>query len=138
MSATQAQVAFAAEFVLFLAALAGVAVLVLRPALLAPDRPSRWAMGAGFLAVGVASFVHGSLIEPDAGSAWVVGPRLAGLLLLAVVTVPRRSSPVVNVARLAVAVLLGAEVATLVVDHPSTGVDVTRMVGGGLLTAVLF
>jgi PAS domain S-box-containing protein len=138
MSATQAQVAFAAEFVLFLAALAGVAVLVLRPQLLAPRPRSRWAMGIGFLGVGTASFVHGSLIEPDAGSAWVVGTRLVGLLLLAAVAVPARSSTVVHVARLAVGVLLVAEVTTLLADDPGTAIDVARIVGAGLLAAILF
>ncbi|MCU1485047.1 MAG: hypothetical protein JWN67_1793 [Actinomycetia bacterium] len=138
MSATQAQVAFAAEFVLFLAALAGVAVLVLRPELLAPDRWSRWAMATGFLAIGAASFVHGSLIEPEAGSAWVVAPRLAGLLLLAAVTVPARPSVVIHLARLAVGVLVAAEVAALVVADPGTGIDVARIVGAALLAAVLF
>jgi PAS domain S-box-containing protein len=138
VSATQAQVAFAAEFVLFLAALAGVAVLVLRPALLAPDRWSRWAMGAGFLAVGAASFVHGSLLEPDADSPAVVVPRLLGLLLLAAVTIRSRPVKAVLLARLAVLVLLGAEVATLVVRDPDTSIDVARIVGAVLLTGLLF
>jgi PAS domain S-box-containing protein len=138
MSATQAQIAFAAEFVLFLASLAGVAVLVLRSDLLAPDRWSRWAMAAGFLAVGAASFVHGSLLEADPGSAWVVAPRLAGLVLLAVVTLRPRQAAVVNAARLAVVVLLVAEVATLVVDDPGTAIDLARIAGAVLLTGVLF
>jgi PAS domain S-box-containing protein len=138
MSATQAQVAFAAEFVLFLAALAGVAVLVLRPNLLAPVRWARWAMVAGFLLVGAASFVHGSLLVPEADAAGVVGPRLAGLLLLAAVAVPARGAKVVHLARLAVGVLLAAEVATIVVRDPSTPIDVLRIAGAVLLTGLLF
>jgi PAS domain S-box-containing protein len=138
MSATQAQVAFAAEFVLFLAALAGLAVLVLRPSLLAPERWSRVAMALGFAAIGAASFTHGSLLEPDATAPWVLVPRVVGLLLLAVVTVRGRRSGVLHLARLAVAVLLASEVAAVVVDRPSTGIDAARIVGAALLTGLLF
>jgi two-component system phosphate regulon sensor histidine kinase PhoR len=138
MSATQAQVAFAAEFVLFLAALAGVAVLVLRPSLLAPARWARGAMALGFLLVGVASFVHGSLLVPEADAPGVVVPRLVGLLLLGAVVVPTRAAKVVQLARLAVGVLLAAEVATIVVRDPSTPVDALRITGAVLLTGVLF
>ncbi|MCU1379232.1 MAG: hypothetical protein JWN29_2215 [Acidimicrobiales bacterium] len=139
MTATQAQIAFAAEFVLFLAALAGVSVLVLRSALLAEGRLARWAMAAGFLAVGAAAFVHGSLVEPDGGSPAVVVLRLVGLGLLGGATIGRgRGSLPVTALRLAVLVLAAAEMLSVLADQPGTAVDVVRVVGAVVLASVLF
>ena len=82
MSATQAQVAFAAEFVLFLAALGGTSVLLLRPSLLVDGRLGRSAVAAGFVGIGAAAFLHGSLLQPDARAAAVLVPRVVGIALL--------------------------------------------------------
>ena len=137
MSATQAQVAFVAEFVLFLACLAGTAVVVLRPGLVFEDRRARAVMTAGFVAVGTAAFLHGSLIESDAASGWVVGPRLAGLaLLLAASGVSQRVNIAVQALRVATAILLVAEVLVITID-PHTWIDVLRIAGALVLTAML-
>ncbi len=82
MSAASAQLGFAAEFVLFLVAVAGVGV-VLRGHLLGGRRQDRVLLAAGFAGVGLAAFLHGSLLVADAGAAAVVVPRLLGLALLA-------------------------------------------------------
>ncbi|MBW3580883.1 MAG: PAS domain-containing protein [Actinobacteria bacterium] len=81
MSTTSALLAFAAEFVLFLAAVAGVGVVV-RAQLLTRERQGQTLLALGFTSLGLASFLHGSLLEPDAASAFVVVPRLAGLALV--------------------------------------------------------
>ena len=137
MSATQAQVAFVAEFVLFLACLAGTAIVVLRPGLVFEDRRARALITSGFLAVGTAAFLHGSLVESDAASGWVVGPRLAGLaLLLAASGIRGRANIAVQALRLATAVLLIAELLVIAVD-PQTWIDILRIAGALVLTATL-
>jgi two-component system phosphate regulon sensor histidine kinase PhoR len=136
VSATQAQVAFVAEFVLFLACLAGTAVVLLRPGLVFEDRRGRVLLTAGFVAVAAAAFVHGSLLEADASAAWVVAPRLAGLVLLAAACVPRRrASDAIQALRLATVVLVVAEVLTASID-PHTWIDVLRIAGAVVLTGV--
>lgn len=137
MSALQAQVAFAAEFVLFLAALAGTAVLLVRPSLLADGRWARWTMTVGFAAVGTAAFLHGSLLEPDAGEPAVVVPRLAGLALLAASTLQRRASAALQAMLVAAMALAVAEAAVLVQDDPGTTTDAVRMAGAIVLTGAL-
>ncbi|MBW3576056.1 MAG: hypothetical protein KY450_14700 [Actinobacteria bacterium] len=82
MSAASAQLGFAAEFVLFLVAVAGVGV-VLRAQLLGSCRQDRMLLAAGFAGVGLASFLHGSLLVADAGASAVAVPRLLGIALLA-------------------------------------------------------
>ncbi len=81
MSTSSALLAFAAEFVLFLAAVAGVGVVV-RAQLLTRERQGQTLLALGFSGLGLASFLHGSLLEPDGASAVVVVPRLAGLALV--------------------------------------------------------
>ena len=137
MSATQAQVAFVAEFVLFLACLAGTAVLILRPGLVFEDRRARILMAAGLVTVGVAAFIHGSLLEADASAAWVVAPRLAGLALVAAACgLHRRASVAVQALRVATGILLLAELLTAVAD-PHTWIDVVRIAGAVVLTGTL-
>ena len=82
MSAASAQLGFAAEFVLFLVAVAGVGV-VLRAQLLGGRRQDRMLLATGFAGVGLASFLHGSLLVADAGASAVAVPRLLGIALLA-------------------------------------------------------
>ena len=82
MSAQAVQLRFAAEFVVFLAAAAGLATLVLRGRLVAGATWGRAAMAVGFAALAGAAFLHGWLgleeIDPPA----VVGLRLGGVALL--------------------------------------------------------
>jgi PAS domain S-box-containing protein len=137
-SAAEAQLAFAAEFVLFLAALAGTAVLVLRASLLVTGRPARWATTAGFVGVGVAALLHGSLLEADATAPAIVVPRLLGIVLLAVAPIGRRAGPGRLPTLVAAAALLGAELTVLLRDDPGSVADVERMVGAVVLTGMLF
>jgi two-component system sensor histidine kinase VicK len=66
MSASAAEVHFAAEFVTFLAAAVGIAVVLLRGDLLTANR-TRAVLGAGFTLLGAAAFLHGSLLLDAAG-----------------------------------------------------------------------
>lgn len=129
MSATRDQLAFAAEFLLFLTALAGVAVVALRSELLVRRGRLRWPLVAGMLAVGAAAFLHGSLLVTDAGAPAIVVPRIAGLVVIAIVTH-------VVAARTAAAVLLAAEVLSVVTEPPTAG-NVVRGAGALLLGAAL-
>jgi PAS domain S-box-containing protein len=137
-SAAEAQLAFAAEFVLFLAALAGAAVLVLRASLLVAGRPARWATMAGFVGVGVAAFVHGSLLEADAAAPTIVVPRLVGIVLLGAAALGPHARPGRLPTLVATAALLGAELTVVLRDDPGSIVDVERMVGAVVLTGMLF
>ena len=83
MSASSAQLQFAAEFVIFLAAASGLAVVVLRGGLLNERQPGRVALAFGFGALGAAAFIHGSQIVDDGGAASVVGLRMAGVVATA-------------------------------------------------------
>lgn len=66
MSASAAEVHFAAEFVMFLAAAVGIAVVLLRGDLLTSAR-TRAPLGAGFILLAAAAFLHGSLLLTDQG-----------------------------------------------------------------------
>ena len=63
---SSAQFRFAAEFVTFLAAASGLALVLLRAELLSRVSWARLALGAGFAAVGAGAFLHGSLIIESA------------------------------------------------------------------------
>lgn len=80
MSASSAQLQFAAEFVLFLAAASGLAVVALRGALLSDKVVGEAALTGGFLALGTSAFLHGSRLVDDGGSTLVVGLRTAGIV----------------------------------------------------------
>ncbi|MGH9179770.1 MAG: ATP-binding protein [Acidimicrobiales bacterium] len=79
MSASSAQLQFAAEFVLFLAAASGLSVVALRGTLLNSRPPGRAAFVLGFTALMVASFLHGSQLVDDGGAAGIIGLRSAGV-----------------------------------------------------------
>lgn len=79
MPASAAQTQFAAEFALFLVVLAGLALVALRPELLTAGRAARAALAAGFLALGVSAFLHGSLLVEGANHPVIVALRAAGL-----------------------------------------------------------
>ncbi|MDQ1401891.1 MAG: two-component system, OmpR family, sensor histidine kinase VicK [Actinomycetota bacterium] len=63
---SSAQFRFAAEFVTFLAAASGLALVLLRAELLSRVSWARFAFGAGVTAIGAAAFLHGSLIIESA------------------------------------------------------------------------
>ena len=83
MSASAAEVHFAAEFVTFLAAAVGIAVVVLRGDLLTAQR-TRVPMGAGFVLLGAAAFLHGSLLLGDSDTTFLTALRVLGVAGLAV------------------------------------------------------
>src|SRR5688500_6913054 len=72
------QVQFAAEFALFLVALAGLAMVALRTELLARSPGLRAALALGFVALGGTAFAHGSMIVEDADSTGLVVLRAIG------------------------------------------------------------
>ena len=83
MSASAAQFQFAAEFVTFLAAAAGVAIVLLRGELVARALGSRAILGVGFLALGIAAFLHGSRLIEDGDEPVLLALRGAGVAAVA-------------------------------------------------------
>ncbi|MGH9153753.1 MAG: hypothetical protein ACRD03_15435, partial [Acidimicrobiales bacterium] len=83
MSASSAQFQFAAEFVLFLAAASGLAVVALRSALLNREPVGSTALAVGFTAFATSAFLHGSALVDDGGHPLIVGLRAAGIAAVA-------------------------------------------------------
>ncbi|MHB8464511.1 MAG: sensor histidine kinase [Acidimicrobiales bacterium] len=79
-----AQGRFAAEFVAFLVALGGLALVGLRAELLSERRVARGVLALGFALVAVASFFEGSLIVHDHGDPVLVAVRAAGLVSIGI------------------------------------------------------
>ena len=88
MSASAAQFQFAAEFVLFLAAAAGLALVVLRGELIARPLGSRALLAVGFLSLAAAAFLHGSSIIETGDDALLLSLRGAGVAALLFGSVP--------------------------------------------------
>jgi PAS domain S-box-containing protein len=84
MTSTVAQIQFAAEFVTFLVAAAGLALVILRNELTTSKPPERLALTIGFLATAVAAFGHGSLLITGEMDPLVIGLRVAGVVGLAI------------------------------------------------------
>ena len=82
MPASAAQFQFAAEFVTFLAATAGLALVLLRGELMSRSPWAKSALGLGFALLGGGSFLSGSLIL-DQNSAVVLSLQTAGVVLVA-------------------------------------------------------
>lgn len=91
MPAFAAQYQFAASFTVFLVALAGFALVVLREAL--TTRPgARVALGAGFVGVGAGAFLQGSLLVADRDDPALLALRVAGFAALAIGSLQWRGS----------------------------------------------
>ena len=84
MTTEAAQLQFAAEFTLFIAAVAAVAVTALRPDLLVRRPALRALLVTGALAMAAAAFLHGSLLVDDVDSFALVALRSLGIAGLAV------------------------------------------------------
>ncbi len=84
MTSTVAQIQFAVEFVTFLVAAAGLALVVLRHELTTSRPPERLALTIGFLATAVAAFGHGSLLLTGDLENVVIALRVAGIVGLAI------------------------------------------------------
>ncbi|HET7490130.1 MAG TPA: ATP-binding protein [Acidimicrobiales bacterium] len=82
MSASRAQLQFASEFALFLAAASGLAVMALRGSLLNRRTAGELGLTGGFLCLASSAFLHGSQLIDDAGSPLILGLRGAGLALV--------------------------------------------------------
>lgn len=85
MSPEGAQLRFAVEFATFLVAVAGAAIVLLRPHLVGANRRSRGVLALGFAGVAAAAFLHGSLLTGTTEPA-VITLRGAGIVLLAIGT----------------------------------------------------
>lgn len=87
VSAAAAQFQFGAEFVAFLAAAAGVALLLLRVELAEGRREARIGLVIGLTALASAAFLDGAHIVPHRTSTAVVGLRLGGAAVVALASV---------------------------------------------------
>ncbi|HZU72488.1 MAG TPA: ATP-binding protein [Acidimicrobiales bacterium] len=81
MQTSAAEFQFTAEIIVFLAALAGLALLLLRSELLTGAPGPRLGLAAGFACLGAAGFLQGA-IETDPSSALVAGLRVGAAVLL--------------------------------------------------------
>ncbi|HUQ38542.1 MAG TPA: ATP-binding protein [Acidimicrobiales bacterium] len=142
MSSSTAQFQFAAEFVMFLAGTAGVALVLLRGELLTRPVWARSALGLGLAALGAGAFLSGSLLV-DQDTAVSQGMRVAGVLTTALGTVAWTGS---RSARRLLWVGLGLITASLTVQAasatPTAGVEVlfNSLLGlgaAGIVAAVL-
>ncbi len=82
MIITDSQIQFAAEFVLFLVAMAGITMMVLRGDAIVRGL-GRPALVAGFAALATTAFLHGSRLVDDASDPGLVAASVGGLALLA-------------------------------------------------------
>jgi two-component system sensor histidine kinase VicK len=137
MSATDVQVRFAAEFALFLVALAGVGFAFLRSDLLVLKPAARVASALGFASLAIAALLSGALIVDEPTDPVVVALRLAGIVLLAGSSVawrPDRGGR--ELLRIGLVALVVAEIA-LSNDQASTVGDAARMIGALAVGACL-
>jgi PAS domain S-box-containing protein len=136
MTTEAAQLQFAAEFTLFIAAIAALAVTLLKPELLFRRAAARAAFQGGALGLAVAAFLHGSLLVDDATEPVLVLVRAAGIVAIGV-SLPAwcGRANAKAVASAAVVVLAASEVVTLS-DAQTVG-DAVRGVGALLLAVSL-
>jgi PAS domain S-box-containing protein len=83
VSTAAAQLRFAGEFAVFLVALAALALVLFRPALLGASLRDQALGTLGTLGLATAAFLSGSLLVDDPSEGAVVLPRAAGIVLLA-------------------------------------------------------
>src|SRR4051812_17880857 len=93
MSSSAVQIRFAVEFATFLVAIAGAALVALRPALLGASSRARAILPLGFVAIATAAFLHGSLLVGDEGEPWVAALRLVGIVLVGLGTIRWDTEP---------------------------------------------
>src|SRR5256714_1506870 len=131
MSASAAQFRFAAEFVSFLAAAAGLSLVALRADPAGRKLTYRVALGLGFAALATGAFLHGASLTDD-GNGAVEGLRMAGLALLALGSLAwvSRSRAALWIGLLLTAVAVGADAAA----HP--GLADAGLVAGAVAIGV--
>ena len=114
MSTSAAEFQFAAEFVAFLVAAAGLALVILGADLLARVLWARVLLALGFAGLIAASFAHGSLLAGDNSKALIATVRAIGLAGVAAGSVRWRGGPIsrqflwVGLAITVAAVVIGA------------------------------
>lgn len=129
MSTIDVQLRFAAEFALFLVAVAGLGFSLLRAELLVEGRTARVAAAAGFACLATAALLSGALIVDDPTSAGVVALRVAGVAVLAVASRWwQRGGGCRTILWIGLLALALAEVADWALDDP-TLVDLARGLG---------
>ncbi|MDQ3106538.1 MAG: hypothetical protein M3Q68_01875, partial [Actinomycetota bacterium] len=138
MSAFAAQFQFAAAFTVFLVALAGLALVVLRESL-TTRASARLALGAGFLAVGTGAFLPGSLLVADRDDPLLLVLRLAGVAALAVGGLPWRGSGLSRALLWTGCAGLAAAVPLEIAEAPNAAASVSAvgglLIGGALIGA---
>ena len=132
MTTEAAQLQFAAEFTLFIAAIAAIAITALRPDLLARRALGRVLLVVGCAALAAAAFLHGSLLVDDGSAPVLVGLRLGGIATLAAAIAGWRVARGAQGAAAAGVLALAASEGFVAADLEAAG-DVTRGLG-----AVLF
>ncbi|MGH9276044.1 MAG: hypothetical protein ACRDZU_15475, partial [Acidimicrobiales bacterium] len=137
MSATDVQLRFAAEFALFLVALAGLGFALLRPDLLVDRVSARAGAAAGFAALAGAAFLSGALIVDDPAAGGIVALRVGGMVVLALTARWWRTHRACRTLLLVgIVALVLAEVA-LGGDQTSSAVDAARGLGALAIGASL-
>jgi len=128
MTTEAAQLQFAAEFTLFIAAVAAIAVTALRPDLLSRRSAVRALLVGGAAELAVAAFLHGSLLVEDPAGLGLVALRSVGIgAVAASVAGWTTARGAQGAAALGVVALAGAEV-LVVLDAPRVA-DGVRGVG---------
>jgi len=137
MTATEVQVRFAAEFALFLVALAGLGFTLLRSGLLVERRLARAALLVAFAALAVAAFASGALVVDDPDEGWLVALRAGAAVVLAATARRwrgRRHAPAL--VALGALGLLAAEVLQSL-DQGAIGTEVARGAGALAIGAAI-
>ncbi|MEY2399071.1 MAG: two-component system, OmpR family, sensor histidine kinase VicK [Actinomycetota bacterium] len=127
---TSAQFTFAAEFVAFLAAAAGLAMALLRGEVVLRPLWVRVPIGSGFAALAAAAFLRGSLVV-DGPTATVVALRAAGVVVVLAGTLAWEERGLAR--HLLWAALAVLAVATYGQTRDSTGFGDTALVVGSVL-----
>ena len=139
MSAFAAQYQFAAAFTVFLVALAGLALVALRGAPLTRPGGPQVALALGFLGIGAAAFLQGSLLFEDRADPVLLGLRLAGVAGVLVGSLAWRATALSRtllwLGCAALAGALGFELADLETTAASVSALGALLVGAALLGA---
>ena len=139
MSAFAAQYQFAAAFTLFLVALAGLALVSLRGAPLTQARGARVALGLGFLGIGAAAFLQGSLLFEDRADPALLALRTGGVAGVVLGSLSWRASVLSRtllwIGCAALVAALGFELADLETTAASITAVGALLVGAALLGA---
>src|SRR5436190_1507715 len=86
MTTGAAQLQFAAEFALFLVAVAGTGVALMRPGLVVERGWPTAALTSGWIALATGAFLHGSLIVDDPASVALIALRSFGIIAVGLAT----------------------------------------------------